>query len=116
MDPTPCNNYYQLGSKERKWIFPFNLFSRKYYSGPININERSNNKDKVVVEKSKFRVKLIMDYIVPIFDYIGSPIFRQKQVCLQVFVIGWMILTLMYITCRPKQARVFFFVLNYVII
>ena len=29
MDPTLCNNYYQLGSKERKWIFPFNFFGRK---------------------------------------------------------------------------------------
>jgi len=78
MDPTLCNNYYQLGSKERKWIFPFNLFGRKYYSGPININDSVNNNDKVVVKKSKLRVKLIMEYMLPIFDYIGFSHFQAK--------------------------------------
>jgi len=80
MDPTPCNTYYQLGSKERKWNFPLGLFSRKYYSGPINIDDRenNNNNNKVVVERSKFRVKLILDYIVPIFDYIGISHFQAK--------------------------------------
>lgn len=78
MDPTFCNNYYQLGSKERKWIFPFNLFGRKYYSGPININDSVNNRDKVVVKKSKLRVKLIMEYMLPIFDYIGLSHFQAK--------------------------------------
>ena len=78
MDPTPCNTYYQLGSKERKWNFPFSLFSRKYFSGPINIDDRENNNHKVVVERSKFRVKLILDYIVPIFDYIGISHFQAK--------------------------------------
>ncbi|MCW5518002.1 glycosyltransferase [Muriicola sp. Z0-33] len=78
MDPKLCNNYYQLGSKERKWIFPFNLLRRKYYSGPINIDDRANNNDKIVVKKSKLRVKLIMDFIVPIFDYIGLSHFQAK--------------------------------------
>lgn len=78
MDPSVCNNYYQLGSEERKWIFPFNLFGRKYYSGPININDRANNKNKIIVEKSKFRVKLILDYIFPVFDYIGVFHFQAK--------------------------------------
>ncbi|SKB62086.1 Glycosyltransferase involved in cell wall bisynthesis [Salegentibacter holothuriorum] len=78
MDPTPCNNYYQLGSKERKWIFPLNLFGRKYYSGPINIGDRSNNKQKVVGKRSKFRVKLILDFIVPLFNYIGISHFQAK--------------------------------------
>jgi len=78
MDPKLCNNYYQLGSKERKWIFPLNLFSRKYYSGAINIHNRASSKDKVVEEKSKFRVKLILDYILPIFDYIGFSHFQAK--------------------------------------
>ena len=78
MDPNLCNNYYQLGSKERKWIFPFNLFSRKYYSGPINIDGRANNNDKIVVKKSKLRVKLIMNFIVPFFDYMGLAHFQTK--------------------------------------
>ena len=78
MDPTLCNHYYQLGDKERRWIFPFNLFSRKYYSGPIFISDGANNKNKVIVNKSKLRVKLILDYLLPIFDYIGLSHFKAK--------------------------------------
>lgn len=78
MNPTLCNNYYQLGDKERKWIFPFNLISRKYYSGPIIISDGENNQDKVVVKKSKLRVKMILDYILPIFNYIGLSHFQAK--------------------------------------
>jgi len=78
MDSKLCNNYYQLGSKERKWIFPFNLFSRKYYSGAINIKDKATTKDKVVVKKSKLRVKLILEYMLPIFDYIGFSHFQAK--------------------------------------
>ena len=29
LDPTPCDNYYQLGHEERKWMFPLNMVSRK---------------------------------------------------------------------------------------
>lgn len=78
MDSTLCNHYYQLGHKERKWIFPFNLFSRKYYSGPILISDGTNNNNKVIVNKSKLRVKLLMNYILPIFDYIGLTNFQAK--------------------------------------
>lgn len=78
LDSTPCNNYYQLGSKERKWIFPFNLFSRKYYSGAINIKDKTSTKDKVVANKSKLRVKLIMEYMLPIANYIGFSHFQAK--------------------------------------
>ena len=77
MDGSLCNNYYQLGTKERKWIFPFNFFSRKYYSGSINIDDEVNN-NKIVVKKSKFRVKLIFKYLIPIFDYIGFSHFQAK--------------------------------------
>ncbi|WP_051228056.1 glycosyltransferase [Gillisia sp. JM1] len=78
MDPKLCNNYYQLGSKERKWMFPFNLFSRKYYSGAIKINDKTSTKDKVVIKKSKLRVKLIMEYVRPIFEQIGFSYFQAK--------------------------------------
>lgn len=78
MDHRLCNTYYQLGSKERKWIFPLGLFSRKYYSGPINIKDNASIKHKVVVKRSKFRVKLILDFIVPLFNYIGISHFQAK--------------------------------------
>lgn len=76
MDPEVCNNYYQLGSKERKWILPFNLIRRKYYSGPINLKDKS--KENIVVEKSKSRDKLILDFALPILDYIGFNHFQSK--------------------------------------
>jgi len=75
-DASLCDNYYQIGSKEREWVFPFNLFSRKYFSGPIRLN--NNSKNNVVVKKSKLRVKLILDYIMPLFDYFGFSHFMAK--------------------------------------
>ena len=87
IDPEICNNYYQLGFEERKWSFPFNLFGRKYESGPIKFNGVS--KDKVVDEstKSKSRVGFLNKYLNPFLEYTGlthmitritlSPKFRQ---------------------------------------
>lgn len=78
IDPKVCNNYYQLGTKERKWIFPFNFFSRTYYSGTVKFDDRAKNKDKIVMEKSKFRDTLILKYILPVFDYLGFAHFKTK--------------------------------------
>jgi len=71
IDPTICNNYYQLGSEERSWSFPFNIFGRKYSSGPINFKE--NTKSKVVTDesKSKTRVGFVMKYLNPFLSYTG---------------------------------------------
>jgi len=78
MDPKLCNNYYQLGSEERKWIFPFSLLSRKYYSGALDIKQKEGTKNKVIVEKSKFREKLIMDYMQPTMEYFGFSHFQAR--------------------------------------
>ncbi len=75
-DAKRCDNYYQLGSKEREWVFPFNLFSRTYYSGPIKLTQSTN--ENVVVAKSKLRVKLITKYMIPILDYFGFSYFATK--------------------------------------
>lgn len=75
-NPELCDNYYQLGSKERKWVFPFNLFSRTYYSGAITLTNSS--KKNVVVKKSKLRDKLISTYMIPMFDYFGLSHFAAK--------------------------------------
>ncbi|WP_298480346.1 glycosyltransferase [uncultured Maribacter sp.] len=71
IDPEICNNYYQLGHEERKWIFPFNLFSRKYESGIIKFN--TNTKDKVIAEdtKSKSRISFLNNYMNPFLNYLG---------------------------------------------
>ena len=69
MDTRLCNNYYQLGSKERKWMFPFYLFRRKYYSGTVKFTGRS--KQNIVEKKSNFRVKLLVKYLYPVLDFLG---------------------------------------------
>ena len=69
MDVRICNNYYQLGSKERKWMFPFHLFRRKYYSGTLKFTGRS--KQNILEKKSNFRVKLLVKYLYPVLDFLG---------------------------------------------
>jgi glycosyltransferase involved in cell wall biosynthesis len=64
-----CNTYYQLGCKERKWIFPLSLFARKYYSGLIESDEQKKFNSTIV--KSKGRVKMIMNYFYPILNFFG---------------------------------------------
>src|ERR1700759_4365638 len=40
IDSKICKTYYQLGDKDYKYIFPFNLISRKRYSRLVNLDER----------------------------------------------------------------------------
>lgn len=69
IDPTICDNYYQLGYNETKWRFPFNIIQSKYQSGRLKFNETktSNTRQK----KSKLRVKLIMGFFVPFLQLFG---------------------------------------------
>jgi len=76
MDPTVCNNYYQLGSEERKWMFPFHLFRRKYYSGEVKFTNTS--KEIIVENKSKFRVKLLVKHLYPVLDFLGFSHFMTQ--------------------------------------
>ncbi len=71
IDPGPCNNYYQLGHEERKWLFPFNLLSRKYQSGPIRFSDTSKTKVVDDSQKSKTRVGFIMKYVNPALEFLG---------------------------------------------
>ena len=77
IDANICNNYYQLGHKERKWIFPLNLVTRKYYSGPVRLTDKTQ--DNIVVKKSKLRVKLIMNFLHPLTEYLGLSYFITKS-------------------------------------
>lgn len=69
IDPKICNTYYQLGFKEHKWAFPFNLIKRKYPSGLVKFEK--NNTHKLSIAKSKLRVKLLMDFFYPFLKYLG---------------------------------------------
>lgn len=69
IDTSICNTYYQIGEKEQKWIFPWNLIKRKYPSGLIQFDEKRIQ--NLTIEKSKFRVKLIMDFFMPVMHFTG---------------------------------------------
>ncbi|MEO9892799.1 glycosyltransferase [Aurantibacter sp.] len=73
-----CSNYYQLGSEERKWIFPLNLFGRTYESGKVNLYNQF--KEEVTPEEieTKSRSNFIEKYISPIFHYSGLSHFISK--------------------------------------
>ena len=69
IDTTICNTYYQLGHKEKKWVFPFNLLRQKYPSGLANFgNKKIYNLSK---KNPKMRVRLINKYVNPALDYLG---------------------------------------------
>jgi len=78
IDPTICNNYYQLGSEERKWVFPFNLFSRKYISGPIKFTDTSRKNVVEESSKSKTRVGFLNKYLNPFLTFTGLKQFITK--------------------------------------
>src|SRR5690554_646616 len=68
IDPSICNTYYQLGHKEKKWVFPFNLIRQKYPSGLAELGEKEiQNLSKPTV---KLRSKLVNDYVNPALDYL----------------------------------------------
>ena len=84
IDTHTCDTYYQLGSLEHKWIFPFNLFKRKYSSGLVNVVDNQSTEDKG--KRSKIRVGLIMNVFYPFLNYIGlfnrsSKIELSKKFC-----------------------------------
>jgi glycosyltransferase involved in cell wall biosynthesis len=78
IDTSFCNTYYQLGEKEQKWIFPFNILKRKYHSGLIKFEEKRIQ--NLAFNKSKTRVKLIMDYFLPILEFTGLIHIAKKLV------------------------------------
>jgi len=78
IDPNICDNYYQLGSLERKWIFPFNIFSRRYPSGKLNLKNSSKTEIVSNDSKSKARVGILTKYVQPFMEYIGFIHFMSK--------------------------------------
>lgn len=64
-----CNTYYQLGYKEFKWRFPFSYMQRKYSSGLLKFDNKRYH--DLTIHKSKLRVKVIMNYILPLLEYVG---------------------------------------------
>src|SRR5690554_1543411 len=61
-DYESCSNYYQIGNIEHKWIFPFNLIKRKYYSGPIRVKDEAEGQNPIKKAAPNWRKTAIMDY------------------------------------------------------
>jgi glycosyltransferase involved in cell wall biosynthesis len=73
VDTKICKTYYQLGDKDYKYIFPFNIISRKRYSGLVNFDERKTPEaipDTTPV-RSSLRHKIVMKYLFPFLEYTG---------------------------------------------
>jgi glycosyltransferase involved in cell wall biosynthesis len=64
-----CDIYYQLGDKEHKWIFPFNLLQRKFPSGLKQIiNQADISQDQ---DKPTLRSTLVNKVLYPFSNWIG---------------------------------------------
>lgn len=65
-----CNEYYQLGEKEHRWLFPFNYLQRKFASGPVHF-EPSQATTIQKTKKQKFRSKIVDNLFFPFLQITG---------------------------------------------
>lgn len=69
LNPSICDNYYQLGEEEIRWNFPFNKIRKKWNSGPVTIQNfektKSNNSKRAI------RKIIVDDYFYPTLKYFG---------------------------------------------
>jgi glycosyltransferase involved in cell wall biosynthesis len=70
VDTSICKVYYQLGNKERRYKFPFNIIGRERYSGLVKF-EDTKSVAEVEVAKTNLRHKIVMNYLMPFLEYIG---------------------------------------------
>ncbi len=69
-DRNICDNYYQLGKDEHKWIFPFNFLQREFPSGLLK-NGNDYTQEPVIIKHKNFRSKLVDDIFYPFLKYTG---------------------------------------------
>lgn len=71
-----CNTYYQLGTEEVKWRFPFNKIKRKYRSGVVALDRFKTSKGKT--KRPTFLAMLFADFIKPFLVWSGLYEFLYK--------------------------------------
>lgn len=72
LNASACSNYYLMGNKEYKWVFPFNLIQRNVISGAVNVTENSTNKlAPVTTNAVSLRTKIVNNYFYPALEYMG---------------------------------------------
>lgn len=64
-----CDTYYQLGSEEYKWHFPFNLIQKKFQSGLLVLAGGTGNSR--MVNKTSLRYILVNRLFYPLMEWIG---------------------------------------------
>ena len=64
-----CDTYFQLGSEEFKWRFPFNYIQRKFPSGLKQFDIKSV--DSPLVVKKKFRYLIVNNVFYPALEWLG---------------------------------------------
>ena len=64
-----CDKYYQMGSDEYKWLFPFNLIQKKYPSGLKSINSEKAKSSKKA--KSNLRYAVVNNVFYPFLQWFG---------------------------------------------
>ncbi len=73
-DSKICKNYYQLGEKEHKWMFPFQYLQKKFPSGKIVFDKEKENK-KVSKRsgngKINVRSNVVDKWFLPFLKYTG---------------------------------------------
>ena len=73
-DSEICKNYYQLGEKEHKWMFPFQYLQKKFPSGKIAFDKEKENK-KVSKRsgngKMNVRSNVVDKWFLPFLKYTG---------------------------------------------
>jgi glycosyltransferase involved in cell wall biosynthesis len=65
-----CDTYYQLGSEEHKWIFPFNLIQRKFKSGVKPFDDKLKVIPTNSIQKG-IRYKMVNGIFYPFLRWIG---------------------------------------------
>ncbi|MCK5136199.1 MAG: glycosyltransferase [Bacteroidales bacterium] len=82
-----CNLYYQLGSEEYKWVFPFNFFYPDYHSGPRLIKKQivpvSNN------QSLKVKQTRIRRYLSAILRWTGL-FFYSSRISISINLKDWL--------------------------
>jgi glycosyltransferase involved in cell wall biosynthesis len=71
IDTSVTDNYYRLGEKEHKWMFPLSMIKKKYPSGPVTFEEKKAEQKNHTNATRSLRVRLIMDYFFPFLQFIG---------------------------------------------
>ncbi len=66
-----CDTYYQLGSDEFKWLFPFNFLQKKYRSGLQSFTDAGKGFRSVERTKSGIRYSLVNRVFYPVMQWLG---------------------------------------------